>query len=274
MVGEHLQAEHAGLAFAQQGAIQAGETLLLHLALQALLDLQLAARAEPFGGQLRGTVAHALGDIVAGDHQVFAGVVLAAQDDMGMRVVGVPVVDRHPVEEGAEVGLHPAHQVAGVGAQVVELLGILGRDDKAKLVAVVPATFLERIEVGLVGQWPVGLTRIALATDAVALDVAQVAERRALACLTQVHQARLDGDAAGVGRQLLRAEAGGDMPTAEAGAGLLARLARFAGAGLVGLAQHLVDEGLSALLRLARLRAKAQFVIRTASLAHVWTPPS
>src|SRR5690606_3047300 len=160
-----------------------------------------------------------------------------------------------------EVGLHPAHQVAGIGAQVIELLGILGRDDEAKLVAVVPTALLECIEVGMVGQWPVGLARIALATDAVALDVTQVAECRALAGLMQVHQARLDSDATGVGRQLLPAETGGDMSAAEAGAGLVARLARLSGAGLVGLAQHLVDERLSSLLRLARLRAKAQFVV-------------
>ncbi|MCY1523953.1 hypothetical protein D9M68_588670 [compost metagenome] len=145
MVCKCFQAQAAGQAFAKQGAIQAGETLLLHLALQALLDLQLGTRSQPFGGQLRGAVAHALGDVVAGDHQVLAGVVLAAQHDMGVWVVSVPVVDRHPVEAGAEVGLHPAYQVAGIGAQVIELLGILGRDDEAKLVAVVPAALLERI---------------------------------------------------------------------------------------------------------------------------------
>src|SRR5690606_36995639 len=170
---------------------------------------------------------------------------------------GVPVIDRHPVEAGAEVGLHPAHQVAGIGAKVVELLGILGRDDETKLVAVVLAAFLERIEVGLIGQRPIGLARIAFATDAVALDIAQVAERRALASLAQVYQARLDGNAPGVGRQLLSAEASSNMPAAEAGAGLMARLAQLAGAGLVDLTQHLVDERLAALLRLARLRAKA-----------------
>ncbi|MNG16815.1 hypothetical protein D3C84_1007560 [compost metagenome] len=68
---------------------------------------------------------------------------------------------------------------------------------------------------------------------------------------------------------MLRAEAGGDMPATEAGAGLLAGLTRLAGTGLVGLAQHLIDEGLSPLLRLAWLRAKAQLLVLMASLAHV-----
>ncbi|MNG01852.1 hypothetical protein D3C84_848500 [compost metagenome] len=91
---------------------------------------------------------------------------------------------------------------------------------------------------------------------------------RALARLAQVHQTGLDGDAAGVGRQLLRAEAGGDMPAAEAGAGLVASLAQLAGTGLVGLAQHLVDEGLAALLWCPRPGVEAFFSMLIAFLAH------
>ncbi|MCY1445613.1 hypothetical protein D9M71_621380 [compost metagenome] len=92
---------------------------------------------------------------------------------------------------------------------------------------------------------------------------------RTLASLAQVHQARLDGDAAGIGRLLPCAETCGDMAATEAGARLLAGLPRLAAASLVGLAQHLVDEGLSALLRFPRLGTKAQFVVLTAFLAHV-----
>ncbi|MNY32016.1 hypothetical protein D3C86_1662050 [compost metagenome] len=118
-----------------------------------------------------------------------------------MRVISVPVIDRHPVEAGAEVGFYPAHQVAGVGAQVVELLGILGRDDEAELVAVFPAALLEGLRVCLIGQRTVGLAGLALATHAIALDVTQMAGGRALARLAQVHQTGLDGDPAGVGLQ-------------------------------------------------------------------------
>jgi hypothetical protein len=49
------QAIVAGLALA--GAIQARPPLLLHLALQGLLDLQLGARPQPFGRQLGGAMA-------------------------------------------------------------------------------------------------------------------------------------------------------------------------------------------------------------------------
>jgi hypothetical protein len=42
----------------------------------------------------------------------------AAQEDMGVRVACVVVVDRDPVELGPEVGFHLPHQVAGGGAQI------------------------------------------------------------------------------------------------------------------------------------------------------------
>jgi hypothetical protein len=136
----------AGLAL--QGAIQARPPLLLHLALQGLLDLQLGARSQPFGRQLGGAMAKAIGDVVARDDEVFAGVVAPAHDQVGVRVVGVPVIDRHPIQPRAQVGFHAAHQVPRVGAQVFQLGAILGRDDEAEMVPVVGAAFLEGVEVG------------------------------------------------------------------------------------------------------------------------------
>ena len=142
--------------FALQGSIQARPSLLLHLTLQALLDRQLAARPQPFGRQLGGSVAETIGDVVARDDEVFARVVAPAHDDVHMRVVGVPVIHRHPFQPSAQVGLHAAHEVPRVGAQVFQLGTVLGRDDEAELVPVILATLLECIEVGFVGLRPVG----------------------------------------------------------------------------------------------------------------------
>jgi hypothetical protein len=88
------------------------------------------------------------------------------------------VIDRHPIQPRAQVGFHAAHQVPGVGAQVVQLGAILGRDDEAEMVPVVGAAFLEGVEVGFVGLRPVGPARLAVAAHAVALDVAQVLGER------------------------------------------------------------------------------------------------
>lgn len=71
------QAIVAQLAF--ERAIQARPSLLFHLALQGLLDLQLGARPQPFGRQFGGAMAETIGDVVARDDEVFAGVVASAR---------------------------------------------------------------------------------------------------------------------------------------------------------------------------------------------------
>src|SRR3546814_12162397 len=97
-----LSAVLAGLAL--QGAIQARPSLLRHLALQGLLDLQLGAWPQPFGRQLGGAMAKAVRDVVARDDEVFAGVVTPAHDQVSVRCVGVPVIHRHPSSAARCVG--------------------------------------------------------------------------------------------------------------------------------------------------------------------------
>ena len=166
----------AGLAF--QRAIQASPPLLLHLALQGLLDLQLGAWPQPFGRQLGGAMTKTISDVVARDDEVFAGVVAPAHDQVGVRVVGIPVIDRHPFQPRAQVGLHASHQVPRVGAQVFQLGPFLGRNDEAKVVPIIGAALLECVQISFVGLRPIGPTRFAVAAHAVALDVAQVLGER------------------------------------------------------------------------------------------------
>src|SRR5690606_20226529 len=61
-------------------------------------------------------MAEAVGDVVARDDEVFAGVVAPAHDQVGVRVVGVPVIHRHPIQPRAQVGFHAVHQMPGAGA--------------------------------------------------------------------------------------------------------------------------------------------------------------
>ena len=190
----------AGLAL--QGAIQARPPLLIHLAPQGLLDLQLGARAQPFGRQFGGAMAEPIGDVVARDDEVFAGVVAPAHDDVRVRVVGVPVIDGHPIEARAKVGLHATHEVPGIGAQVFQLRAIFGRKDEAEVMPVVGAAFLERIEVGGIGLRPVGLARLAIAAHTIALDIAQVLGKRLRAGSVLIEQQRLDGHTPRHGREL------------------------------------------------------------------------
>ena len=160
----------AGLAF--QRAIQARPPLLLHLALQGLLDLQFGARPQPFGRQLGCAMPKAIGDVVTRDDEVFAGIVAPAHDQVGVGVVGVPVINGHPFQPCAQVSFHAVHQMPCIGAQVFQLRAVLGRDDEAEVMPVVGAAFLEGVEVGGIGLRPVGLAWLAVAAHAVALDVA------------------------------------------------------------------------------------------------------
>ena len=101
----------------------------------------LGAGAELEGDALGGAIAKAVADVVAADDQILAVIGAAADQNMDMRVVGVPVVDRDPVELGAEIAFDIRHQLAREGAQVRQLGGVLRRDDEAKMVPVVFAAF-------------------------------------------------------------------------------------------------------------------------------------
>ena len=168
----------------------------------------------------------AIGDIVARDDEVFAGVVAPAHDQVGVRVVGVPVIHRHPLQPRTKISLHAVHQVPCVGAQVFQLRTVLGRDDEAEMVPVIGAAFLEGVEVGGIRLRSVGLARLAITAHAVALDVAQVLGERLRAGLALIHQQRLDDHAPRHGRQLRAGEARRRVAAPEARTGPLAGATR------------------------------------------------
>ncbi len=106
--------------------------------------------ARWISSSVRGPAAHPLGDVVAGNDKVFSSIVLATQDDVRVRVAGVPVVHhRHPVQPRAQVGLQARHQVPGVGTQVFELFGGY---DEAELVPILAPAFLESGGIRRIGE--------------------------------------------------------------------------------------------------------------------------
>ena len=96
---------------------------------QASGDLAFAAGTELALDQGFGAAAQTLGDIVAADDQIGAGIVDAAHDQMDMGMGRVPVIDGDPVEARVEIGLHGLDQVAGETPQIRYLVGVFGRDD-------------------------------------------------------------------------------------------------------------------------------------------------
>ena len=90
---------------------------------------------------LLGAGAHPLADVAAVDHEIAAIIGAPAHQDVDVRIVGVPVIDRDPVEPGAEILFHVGHQFAGEGPDIGKFGCVLGRDDEAEVMAIIGAAF-------------------------------------------------------------------------------------------------------------------------------------
>jgi hypothetical protein len=78
-------------------------------------------------------VPHTLTNVFARNDEIVTRLMAAAQDNMRVGIVGVPVVDGYPVKTRAEVDFHLLHELAGEALQVPELGGIFGSHDEAEL---------------------------------------------------------------------------------------------------------------------------------------------
>jgi hypothetical protein len=106
------------LLLGDQHPVEPGEAIGVHFPLKLLRDLKLALPAQFPRNNLAGPFANAVGDIVAGDVEDFAVLRDAAQEDMGVRVACVEVIDRDLVELGPEVSFHLLQEVARGGTQI------------------------------------------------------------------------------------------------------------------------------------------------------------
>ena len=168
----------AGLLLGDEHPVEAREALGVHLALELAADLLLGLPAQLQRHDLARPLADGVGDVVAGDVEDLSVLGHAAHQDVGVRVAGVVVIDRDPVEPRAEVGLHRLHQVAGRRPEVGQLDAFLGGDDEAELVAVVAAAVEEGAAVLGVALGGIDLALLAVAVDAVALQIAQMSVNR------------------------------------------------------------------------------------------------
>src|SRR5262249_7043926 len=139
--------------------------------------------------------------IVASDHQVLAAVIATADDDMRVRVTGIEMIYPDPVELGPEILFHLLHEIADHGLEVRDAITVLGRDNEAELMRILRGALEECLSSGLVGDGIIEAPRIALAGDAVALDVAQVRTRCAELTGSLARIARPDDDAACAGHE-------------------------------------------------------------------------
>ncbi len=128
----------------EQHAVEAREPICIDLPLEAPGHRLLGLAAEFSGHDLACPLPDAISDVIASDVEGLVIVGHAPNDDVSVRMAGVVVIDRDPVEAGAKVGLHLLHEIAGSRAMIRELHALLGRYDEAELVAVFPAPFDKR----------------------------------------------------------------------------------------------------------------------------------
>src|SRR5271154_5394197 len=153
-------------------AVERRESVLSDLPLACAPDLGLEPGTEPLGRQFLSTPPKAPGDVGAIHAQLPALAADAADDDVGMRVLGVVVVDGRPLDGSTEVALDAHHQLADV-VREVEIARIFRGHDEPELVTLAQARLLE----DLAGHGPLGAVehaRRAVLFDAVSLDVPQV----------------------------------------------------------------------------------------------------
>ena len=184
--------------------IERRQPLLVHLPLVGPLDLALEPGTEALGRQLLSAPPQPPGDVRALHPQLPALAANAADDDVRVRVLGVMVIHRRPLDGPSEVSLDALHQVAHVVGEV-EVASVLRRHDEPQLMPLADARLLE----GLPSHGALGAvehTRRAVLLDPVALDVPQVPGRRLGAPPTQLLHVRFDHHSAG---PRARAEAGG-----------------------------------------------------------------
>ena len=188
--------------------VEPGPSFGADIALKGRADFVLRLRAEFDRDKFLGPRAQAAADVVAGDHEVPAGLVDAAHQQVDMRIVGVPVIDGDPIEPGPKIGLHLPREVAGEGAEIGHLGGVFGRDDEAEMVAVVGRPIGEGCVIGAIVFGIEHPRLLAVESDALALQIGDVRRQRRGAESTPrvTGDARLHHDAARGREQAVAAE--------------------------------------------------------------------
>src|SRR3546814_19516777 len=89
-----------------------------------------------FRSAFLGAEADALTHIGAIDDKIGPVIGDATDKNVDVRIVGVPMVDRDPIEAGPEITRHVLHQVAREAAEIVHRNGVFGADAEAEMMLV------------------------------------------------------------------------------------------------------------------------------------------
>ena len=125
------------------------------------------------------------------------GLVLAANDNVSMGIIGIPVIHRDPIQARAEVALQLAHEFPSEALQILELGRILGSQDKPELMPVATAALRELSAIDRIARARVHPSGLPLASHAVAFDITQMVDAGSAAGARDSGDVRFDDDSPG-----------------------------------------------------------------------------
>ena len=191
------QIDLAVLGLVQKRAIQPGEPVVVDLAGELLLYFQFTLPTELTGDEIARPCPDSMANIVASNVKDLALIGDAADHDMSVRVTGVVMIDRDPIEGGVNVPLHLSHEPTREGLQVAECDAILGANDEPELMAVLSGALGEILCVNLLLQRRVGMPALTVQCDAFPLQIAQMGGNGLALNALELHYSRLDDHATG-----------------------------------------------------------------------------
>src|SRR5262245_56560832 len=115
-----------------------------------------------------------MANVVARHYEVAALIVAPANHDVGVRMAGVEMIDRHPVEPCIKIAFHLGQQIADEGFEIGKTRPFIGRHHKAELVWVPLRSLEESHLVSRIAVATVETTRLPIAGDTVAYDVLEM----------------------------------------------------------------------------------------------------
>lgn len=119
-------------------------------------------------------MADAMGNIVPSNIEDAAFLQDTSDDDVGMRMAGVVMIDRNPVEARLQILLHLSHQIACKILQIGHFVGVFGRNNEAELMPILAAPFDKGLAVSLILKSRISLPFLAVPIDSVPFEVAKV----------------------------------------------------------------------------------------------------
>lgn len=114
-------------------------SLRIDLALYGCADVAFASEPNLERDPLLGPTSQSIADITAINNQIGAVIRDAAHENVNMGIVSVPVIDRYPVEFGAQILGHVGHQVPREAPQILHVTRIFGANDEAEMMAIILA---------------------------------------------------------------------------------------------------------------------------------------